>query len=293
MSHSRPRFRERAEAEVARFPPLLARAEHLAASVLMGEHGRRRAGAGDDFWQYRPMQSGDSRRMIDWRRSARSDAEFVREKEWKIAQSVILWINQGSSMRFSSAPDLPEKADRARLLALAVSILLIRAGERVGLSGAALAPRGGGPQIMRLADLITQDADSDYTDPDARGLPPRARAVFISDFLTDTAKVAEALTEASAQHVRGVLLQVLDPSEENFPFQGRTIFESIGGGVEHETLKAGDLRARYLQRLATRKAELSALCAAAGWRYHCHHTDESASSALLWLFRALDEGGTT
>jgi len=99
------------------------------------------------------------------------------------------------------------------------------------------------------------------------------------------------LTKASDRGVRGVLLQVLDPSEESFPYQGRTIFHSVGGSIAHETLKAGDLRDRYLERLATRKAELSALCAASGWRYHCHHTDQSASSALLWLYRAL-EGGT-
>ncbi|HSG54775.1 MAG TPA: DUF58 domain-containing protein, partial [Paracoccaceae bacterium] len=36
-------LRARAEAEAARFPPLLARAEHLAGTVLLGEHGRRRA----------------------------------------------------------------------------------------------------------------------------------------------------------------------------------------------------------------------------------------------------------
>ena len=64
-------LRANAEAESSRFPALLARAEHLAGSVLLGEHGRRNSGMGDDFWQYRPVQPGDSLRMIDWRRSAR------------------------------------------------------------------------------------------------------------------------------------------------------------------------------------------------------------------------------
>ena len=291
MSQTPHHLRERAEGAAARFPPLLASAEHLAATVLLGEHGRRRAGLGDDFWQYRPMQPGDSRRMIDWRRSAKSDIQFVREKEWQIAQSVLLWVDQASSMRFSSTPDWPEKIERARVLALAVSILLIRAGERVGMTGGALLPRSGESQVLRLADLLSQDVSEEYAAPDARGMPSHARAVFISDFLAGTTEIAAALTSASDQGVRGVLLQILDPSEEAFPFQGRTIFQSIGGSLEHETLKAGDLRDRYLQRLASRKAELNALCDAAGWRYHCHHTNEAASSALLWLFRAL-EGGT-
>ncbi|MDQ2090875.1 DUF58 domain-containing protein [Marimonas arenosa] len=284
-------LRARAEAEAAYFPPLLARAEQLAGAVLLGEHGRRRAGLGDDFWQYRPVRPGDSRRMIDWRRSARSDAQFVREKEWQIAQSVQLWVDQAASMRFASTTNLPQKADRARLLALSLSILLIRAGERVGLTGSTLPPQSGEVQIRRLAQSLSHDDVADYAAPEARGMLPHARALFASDFLGDIAAVTAALTKAADRGVRGVLLQVLDPSEEGFPFRGRTIFESVGGTLAHETLKADELRDRYLDRLAARKDQLTALCAATGWRYLCHHTEDSAQSALLWLYAAFD-GGT-
>ena len=77
---------------------------------------------------------------------------------------------------------------------------------------------------------------------------------------------------------------------ELFPFQGRTIFESIGGSLSHETLKAGDLRNRYLDRLVARKDELHSLCRTTGWHLGLHHTGDSAQSALLWLYRALDGG---
>lgn len=288
MSQSLPNLKQTAEQEASHFPHLLARADHLAGSVLMGEHGRRRAGQGDDFWQYRPMQVGDSRRMIDWRRSARSDMQFVREKEWQIAQSVQLWIDPAASMRFASSDALPEKADRARLIGLALSIMLLRAGERVGLLGGLLPPRRGEVQITRLALSLSEDQDIDYATPDTRGLIPHATAVFVSDFLADPAPVLSALAEAADRGVRGILLQVLDPAEESFPFRGRTLFESVAGSLSHETLKASELRENYLERLARRKTELEAMCAVVGWRYHCHHTSESAQSALLWLYQAID-----
>ena len=79
-------LRHQSEVAASHLPPLLVEAQHLAGSVLLGEHGRRRAGMGDDFWQYRPVQLGDSRRMIDHRRSAKGDQQFVREREWQIAQ---------------------------------------------------------------------------------------------------------------------------------------------------------------------------------------------------------------
>ncbi|WP_298916818.1 DUF58 domain-containing protein [uncultured Roseobacter sp.] len=289
---SRPTaLRADAEAQAASLPALLARADHLAGAVLLGDHGRRRAGMGDDFWQYRPAQTGDSKRLIDHRRSARGDTEFVREREWQIAQSVMLWVDQGASMRFASTKDLAQKADRARLLGLAVAILLVRGGERVGLTGTALPPRRGNAQILRLAEMFTTDAAEDYAPPEHRAMIPSARALFISDFMGDVAEAKLALTKAADRGVRGVLMHVLDPSEEAFPFRGRTIFESVGGSLSHETLKANDLRDRYLDRLAARKSELQKLCALTGWQYGLHHTDASAQSALLWLYRALDTGG--
>ena len=284
-------LRAEAETQAATLPALLARAEHLAGAVLLGDHGRRRAGMGDDFWQYRPAQSGDSRRLIDHRRSARGEQEFVREREWQIAQSVMLWVDQGASMRFSSTDDLPLKAARARLLGLACAILLVRGGERVGLTGTTLPPRRGNTQILRLAEAFTTDATEDYAPPEHRAMIPSARALFISEFMGDGEEVKLALTKAADRGVRGVLLHVLDPSEESFPFRGRTIFESVGGSLSHETLKASDLKDRYLDRLAARKDELQGLCALTSWQYAVHHTDTSAQSALLWLYRALDTGG--
>ncbi len=281
-------LRTRAQEEAGRFPALLARAEQLAGTVLLGEHGRRRAGLGDDFWQYRPLTVGDSYRQIDWRRSARGDEQFVREREWQIAQSVQIWVDPGASMRFSSSKTLPTKADRARLVALAAAILLIRGGERVGLTGWKLPPRRGDQQPLRLAELLSEDGEDDYAEPEARGMLPHAKALFVSDFLSDPAPVEAALTKAADRGVRGVLLQVLDPSEEAFPFDGRTIFESVNKSLRHETLKAGDLRRTYLHRLAERKARLDAICRLTGWQHFTHHTDQTAQSALLWVYRALD-----
>ena len=284
-------LREQAEEQAQSLPPLLARAEQLAGTVLLGDHGRRRSGLGDDFWQYRPAQDGDPARLIDWRKSARSDDRFVREREWQVAQSVLLWVDQSASMRFASGKALPLKSDRARLLALATAILLIRGGERVGLTGTALPPRRARNQILRLAEYFAQSpGPEDFGTPEHRALIPNARALFISDFLGDMDQLDLALTKAADRGIRGLLLQVLDPSEETFPFRGRTLFQSVGGTLEHETLKADDLRDRYLTRLAERKDRLDQLCRVTGWQYQLHHTDASAQSALLTIYAALDRG---
>ncbi|GAB5433535.1 MAG: DUF58 domain-containing protein [Epibacterium sp.] len=281
-------IRSRAEEAASVLPPLLVQAQQLAGAVLLGEHGRRRSGVGDDFWQYRPVQQGDSRRMIDHRRSARGDQQFVREREWQIAQTVHLWVDQGQSMRFASDGKLPQKIDRARLLALASAVLMVRGGERVGLTGGLLPPRRGNMQILRLAEHFTTQDDAAYAPPEHRALIPHARALFISDFLGPFDELEIALSKAADRGLRGVLLQVLDPSEELFPFAGRTRFEGPHKAQVHETLKASALRDRYLERLAQRRDALETLCRAAGWTLGLHHTGDSAQSGLLWLYHALE-----
>ncbi len=281
-------LRAQSEALASPLPALLAEAEHLASAVLLGEHGRRRAGLGDTFWQYRPAQDHDEVRHIDWRRSARSDATFVQDKEWQIAQSVILWVDQAASMRFTSDDNLPTKSTRARTLSLAAAILLNRGGERVGLTGLRLPPRRGAAQLEKLSTILSEDSDTDYGTPDAQGMLPHSRALFVSDFLGDIAPFEAALTKAADRGVRGAMLQVLDPHEEAFPFDGRTIFESMTGALSHETLKAGELRTRYLDRLAARKDRLSELARMTGWQFTTYHTDTSATTALLWLYQALE-----
>ena len=284
-------LRRQAEALAAALPPLMAEARHLAATVQLGEHGRRQSGMGVEFWQYRAAHAGDEARAIDWRRSGRADAQFVREKEWQAAQSVHLWVDDARSMEFSGDPKRQAKADRARLLALALAVLLIRAGERVGLADAVAPPRSGEVQLLRLAQAFTREAgEADFGAPEARAILPGSRAVFLSDFMGDPATVEAALGYAADRGVRGVLMQVLDPVEEAFPFDGRTIFESMGGSISHETRKAGDLRDRYLGRLAERKARLGSLAERAGWLFTTHHTGDPAQAALLWLYGALGKG---
>ena len=282
-------LRHASESLSAPLPPLLASAEHLAQAVILGEHGRRRAGMGDEFWQYRPAHQSDEARMIDWRRSARSDAHFVREKEWQAAQSIQLWVDDAASMRFTGDQNRPTKGERARILALALAVLLIRGGERVGLFGEAVRPARGEPQLLRLAEALSQPfGEADYGRPEARGMIAHSRAVFISDFLGDIDTLETELLKAADRGVRGAVLMVLDPQEEDFPFDGRTIFESMSGAVRHETLKAGDLRARYLDRLAQRKDRLHELARLTGWQADVHHTGEAALPALLWLNGALE-----
>ena len=128
--------RQEAEALAAHFPSLLVEAERVAAIVAQGSHGRRRAGQGETFWQYRPYDTSDSANRIDWRRTARGQDVYVRDNEWEAAQSVWIWNQNNAGMQWGSSPKIPLKSDRAKLLSLALAALLTRSGERCAVMGA-------------------------------------------------------------------------------------------------------------------------------------------------------------
>lgn len=281
-------LRRDAQALAAGFPELLAHARQLAATISLGNHGRRRSGPGDEFWQYRPAMAGDHMREIDWRRSARSDTYFVRQMEWQNLQTVHLWVDGSAAMQYSSSDKLETKGARARVLGLAAAILLAKAGESVGLMDDPEPPKHGIGQITKMATHLAAGKDgAEYGKPPSKRMVRGNRALFISDFLGEWDELVEALSRAADQKVEGCLVQVLDPCEEEFPFDGRVIFQSVGGGLQFETRRAKAIRDDYLAMLAERKLALAALANRTGWRYTCHHTSHSAQSILLWIYNAL------
>lgn len=287
--HTPDTLRSRSEAVAASLPPLMADAQHLAATVLLGIHGRKRAGTGDEFWQYRPAEQGDSYRSIDWRRSARSDGHFLRQTEWQAAQSVMIGVDDAASMTYAGAASRPSKLRRAQTLAMALAVIAVRGGERVGLTHLAEPPRGGQAQLLRLATALMDGVDRpEYGEPKPQVMPAGARAVFFSDFLGDPTAIETVLGRATDRGVKGALVQILDPDEEAFPFDGRTVFESMSGAIRFETLKAKSLRKEYLERLAARKDALRDMTRRTGWTFHVHHTDAPAEPTLLWLYQALE-----
>src|SRR5881296_4710353 len=101
-------------------PRLILEARRIAATVIHGLHGRKRAGPGENFWQYRRFLSGEPARRVDWRRSARDEHLYVREQEWEAAHTVWLWADRSPSMRFASQLATQPKLDRTLVVSFAL-----------------------------------------------------------------------------------------------------------------------------------------------------------------------------
>ena len=275
-------LKEEAEALASGLPALLVSAERLAATVSLGVHGRRKTGMGESFWQFRRYQSHDAASAIDWRQSSRSQHLFVREREWEAAAAVWLWRDNSSSMTFRSRWSTTAKSERAGLLLLALAALLVRGGEKIALLGEDREPGQGRRALSRTAFGLAHS--NPHQLPPASRLGRHAQLVWFSDFLAPSDELAAQMTRYRAAGVTGHLVHLVDPAEEDFPYEGRTRFEDPSGSESQLIGRAETLRSLYQARFARHGEEIAALARGQNWTYLRHRTDRPAALALIALY---------
>ena len=275
-----------------KMPRLVLEARRVSSLLAHGLHGRRRAGPGESFWQFRPFVTGEAAARVDWRRSARDDRLYVREREWEAAHNIWLWIDRSASMGFSSDLASAPKVERALVLGLALADAFVEGGERVGLLGLTRATASRG-----IVERLTQALVADRAGL-AQDLPPRAsparfdEVVLIGDFLTEPDRIAASVQSLAGRGSRGHILMIVDPIEETFPFTGQAVLHDLEGSLSLDIGDADAWGARYRARIGEHRAALASIARGQGWTLTIHRTDRPASEAALRLATLIAARGT-
>lgn len=266
-----------------RMPRLVLEARRVAATLAHGLHGRRRAGPGESFWQFRPFVTGEAAQRIDWRRSGRDDRLYVREREWEAAHSIWLWIDRSASMGYGSDLAAAPKIERALVLGLALADALVEAGERVGLLGL-MPPRASRRIAEKVAEVLAGAPLGLEED-----LPPRTpmarfdEALIIGDFLSPAAAIEAVIEGLSASGAQGHLVLIADPVEESFPFSGQAVLSDLEEGLSLRVGDAASWGETYREAMARHRGALADMTRRRGWTMTVHRTDRPASEAALRL----------
>ncbi|HEX5233033.1 MAG TPA: DUF58 domain-containing protein [Bradyrhizobium sp.] len=266
----------------ASLPRLVLEARRVAANVIHGLHGRRRAGAGESFWQYRRFVSGEPSQSVDWRRSARDDHLYVREQEWEAAHTVWLWPDRSPSMAFASARARDSKLERALIVTFALAELLVAGGERVGIPGL-LVPTSSRNVIDKMAQAMLHDDAARLSLPPSFVPSALAEIVVLSDLWSPIEEIRTMLAGLSASGAHGALIQVVDPAEESFPYSGRIEFVEPEGGGIITAGRAERWSRDYIDRVALHRDQIRSEAARLDWLFSTHTTDRSAAELLLFL----------
>lgn len=276
-----------ADALAAHLPGFTAHIGAASASHLGGA-GRRRAGAGEHFWQYRNYMREDGAERIDWRRSARGDRLFVRETELETARTFLFWCDPSNGFHWRSADHLPTKAERAIVLEMALASILAKSGERCGaLGGARPAAMGARAAIRVGEDLWSFPPDAVFpaSNRDA------ATVILASDFYASMDTWRARLHALSARNRTGIILAICDPVEEDYPFEGRMRLSAPGEETSRLLGRAENVRDAYIARFHARRQEVQTLAAEIGWGFVVHRTDQAPAIALSATARFLSNAG--
>jgi uncharacterized protein (DUF58 family) len=263
-------------------PRLILEARRIAATVIHGLHGRKRAGPGENFWQYRRFLSGEPARRVDWRRSARDDNLYVREQEWEAAHTVWLWPDRSPSMYFKSPQAQESKLDRCLVVVFALAEVLVQAGERVGMPGL-MRPTGSRNVLDKMANSIIHDLTERPSLPPAFAPSGLSEIVVVADFWSPVAELRKTFAQLSATGAHGHTVQIVDPAEETFPYSGRVEFVEPEGAGSITAGRAESWKTDYGIRLARHRAAIRAETDRLGWSFTIHRTDRPATELLLAL----------
>ncbi len=269
----------RAQQRAMLVPDCMVEARRLANTVISGWHGRRKRGIGENFWQFRPYVDGESLSRIDWRRSARDDHTYVRDREWEAAHTIWLWADLSPSMMYKSKFGTVSKESRALVLMLALAEILARSGERIGCPGV-MEPVSARNAAERLAGALMHHTLAEGL-PDIRMIRGASDIVLIGDFLDSSDGIMARLGPLAQRGLRGHVIEVADPAEETFPYAGRTEFTDPETGDKLTTGRAESIREDYRRAYLARRQILGESLRRLGWSFIPHRTDHLASEALV------------
>jgi uncharacterized protein (DUF58 family) len=273
----------------ARVPRLILEARRVASTIIHGLHGRRRAGPGENFWQYRRFVNGEPSNSVDWRRSARDDNLYVREREWEASHTIWLWPDRSPSMDFTSKLSEWSKLDRALVVSFALAEVLVQGGERVGIPEI-MRPTSNRNIIEKMAETIVHDTS------DRPSLPPNfapasfSEVLLLSDFWSPVSEFRRIIGQLAANGARGHVVQVVDPAEESFPYMGRVEFVEPEGLGSITAGRAETWRSEYQALVANHRAALRAECEQFGWSFTVHRTDRGPTELLFAIHARMGAG---
>lgn len=266
------------EALDAALPAIMMDARRAASSIVMGEHGKRRAGLGDAFWQHREWTNGESIRQVDWRRSARSDKLFVRERERQVPALLQVWCDSRAGMDWTSDPQTPTKAQRGLVMGLALAIATRAGGERVCALGIGT-PMGNELAFARLLDEAGKSVPRQFQ---------AGQVLLISDGLECAEVWAQRAKQIGGARAQLIVVLIADRAEQDFPFQGRVAFSASPTDTPLIIGRAQGAQSGYVAAYRQHLDDVQNAIRSGGGHVFTHVTANPTVPTLLQLATALD-----
>lgn len=252
-----------------------------------GSHGQRKSGSGTDFWQYREYREGDPAHKIDWRKSARSDTAYIRDREWEIAQTIALWLDQSPSMHHVYEAHKLSKYQYAAILAYILSTKFIYAGERLSFLSPTIKSCTSKAGLANIAEILAMD----HSATDNYNGINKSFPILLSDFWGEISTVEEQIRGLTSNNYKGLILQIVAAEELSLPYKGRLKVQELNDDENSFTINdLNKAKTIYDERIKDHCHKVQDLAHKYGCAYMRITTDTALSEATLTIYDMLTHG---
>lgn len=280
------------------------KARRIVDGFLAGRHRGPRRGSAAEFAEHREYAPGDDLRYLDWKVYGKHDRFYLRQLEQESKLVCHLLVDASGSMRYRSEAAPQSKLDTACLAAAALAAVVLRQHDEVGLATfgssppARLAASSQPAQFKQLVDVLESLAAAEPPAASAAaGDAPAALAeihgwaeqtrrrgvvVILSDCLGDLPTTTQALRRLRSGRHDILLVHVVDPAEQDFPFVEPTQFHDLESG-RAQAVDCRQLRDAYCAEFAAFCRQLETECGEMGGDYLLLRTDAPIDTCLAAL----------
>ena len=239
---------------------------------LLGLHKSPYHGFSAEFAEYRQYIPGEPVANMDWRAYAKSDRHYLKVFTEETNLRATILVDCSASMDFRGDKQRLAKKQYAAYLAAALSYLLLRQNDAVGLLTFDRVPLVSVParslrrqlfQVLKVLDSLPAGTGTDLgtvLHQVAERVPRRGLIVLLSDLMDDPERIISGLKHFRHRGHEVIVFQILDPREVDLDFRGEVEFEALEEPGRRLRLEPAHMRDAYRERFDAWREHLRREC---------------------------------
>lgn len=276
---------------IARLQGLEVKARLIVEGFVAGLHKSPYHGFSIEFAQHREYVPGDDLRYVDWKVFGRSDRFYVKQYEEETNFACWLLLDTSESMRYRSDAAAMSKLEYAQCVAAALAYLVLHQQDAVGLATFDTAVRhflaasGQASHLKQVCGVLDLAPAAGETSMGpifhelAERIHKRGLIVILSDLFDDLDSLLLGLKHFRHRRHEVIVMQVIDPAEQDFPFEEPTLFRGLERLGEQPT-EPRSLRSAYRREFDQFLFDLRHACRDLHMDYTLLRTDLPLDTAL-------------
>lgn len=243
------------------------KARRVVEGYVAGLHKSPYHGFSVEFAEHREYSPGEDLRYVDWKVFGKSDRYYLKQYDEETNFTCHLIVDTSASMGYRSAKLAWSKLDYAQHVAATLAYLVVKQRDAVGLATFSqgveqwLGPASTPSHFRQICDTLERSGPRGETAIGpifhdlAERIKRRGLIVILSDFFDDPASLLLGLKHFHHRRHDVVLMQIIDPAEEDFPFDEPTLFHGLELEPDQHVDPRG-LRLAYQQEFAAHVQQL-------------------------------------